>query len=39
MPLAYNLLAEALNVRSIGSNGRAMAVVSGGGPVEEIVAG
>jgi hypothetical protein len=38
MPLAYNLLTEALNVRSIGSNGNAMVVVSGGGPIGEIVA-
>jgi hypothetical protein len=38
MPLAYNLLTEALNVKAIGSNGSAMAVVSGGGPVGEIVA-
>jgi hypothetical protein len=39
MPLAYNLLAEALNVTDIGSNGNAMAVVSGGGPVGDKVAG
>jgi hypothetical protein len=39
MPLASNLLTEALNLRDIGSNGSAMAVVSGGGPVAEIVAG
>ena len=41
MPLAYNLLTGALNVRDIGSNGSAMAVVSGGGPVEDghVIAG
>ena len=38
MPLAYNLFVAALNVSSIGRNGSAMAVVSGGGPVEDIVA-
>jgi hypothetical protein len=38
MPSTYNLLAEPLNVSSEGSKGTAMAVVSGGGPVEDIVA-
>lgn len=34
----YNLFTEALKVSSIGSKGSAIAVVSGGGPVEDIVA-
>ncbi len=34
----YNLFTEAPNVSSIGSKGSAIAVVSGGGPIEDIVA-
>ena len=37
-PITYNLFAAALNVSSIGVKGSAMAVVSGDGPAEDIVA-